>query len=188
MNKQKLQRSTLNILNAFPTSDKQIFGEMLATQFKNLLKKIKVKSILIVLNSNFEPHIENVINYCLQNNISVHLVSRKRNKIAFVKINNLNYKIEIFKYTNQPAFKKTKYSKGELDFDLVLFPIMAYDKTLKFLDYDAKLNIDLIQHPSISKVKKCGYCLCVQELSDLIAHHDARKIDYLITEFNCYTK
>ncbi|MGL4948449.1 MAG: 5-formyltetrahydrofolate cyclo-ligase [Mycoplasma sp.] len=185
MRLKKIQNSTINILKSFTEKDHRIFSKMLCKQFEKILENSDFNNILIIHNADFEVGVTDIIKKTLKLKKNIYLLSRKNNKFSMIDCRTFDGQLEFISYSQQPVFKKVI---SEVKIDLILFPILAYDKTLKVLDYDLNFNLPFVFKKYFKEAKKCAYSLCCQEHSNLNFYHAKYEVDFLINEFNFFKK
>ena len=177
----KIQNSTVDLLKRISSDERKLFSMLIQNNFKKYLDLKKgIKSILFVYNSNFEPNIEPIIQMCNELKIECHCYCIIRKKEDITQIDFNNQQMQFFKYTKLPYYDNTE-SSFKKEFDLVFFPIMAFNSNKECIDYEFKINyVRIMNLPP--KTIKCAYCFSIQEYFDLDQCRNKFLVDNIITE------
>lgn len=181
MDIEKICESTVNLLVNLDKQDREIYSDLITINFIRLVQKNNFKKILFVYNSLNEPNIDGMIRYCLNHDIECYVNYHTKNHvIRHLKIEDINFEKEFIYYTVQPYVKDKKLLVKGIKFDLVVFPILAFDANNNCIDYHVQLNYVTLLNINDS-TKTCAYAYNFQEYNNIEKQNKVFKTNFIIT-------
>ncbi len=180
----QLQKIIIGLLNSIDDGDRDIMSDNINMNLIRLIQEKQFKSVMFIYNSPIEPSIDKAIIYCLNHNIDCYFVyNNKKDFPQTFKIAIDNHDFEYYRNTIQPIPKKfVEVSNKIAQVELVIAPLLAYDRNLNVIDYEAKINTIKIMHGS-DNVIKCGYAFSIQEMHSDLSELDKLEFDYVANEY-----
>jgi 5-formyltetrahydrofolate cyclo-ligase len=149
------------------------------SKIKNLLKKEKIKNKVIggYFPVNFEVDDLEILKTFEKNNFKISLPVIKK-----------KFQMDFYRWTFSDLLKINKYGIPEpeekilLSPDILLIPLVAFDKNLNRLGYGGGYYDRLIKSLSLKKkIIKIGLALQFQEINKVPINKYDQKLDYIIT-------
>jgi len=149
------------------------------SKIKNLLKKEKIKNKVIggYFPVNFEVDDLEILKIFEKNNFKISLPVIKK-----------KFQMDFYRWTFSDLLKINKYGIPEpeekilLSPDILLIPLVAFDKNLNRLGYGGGYYDRLIKSLSLKKkIIKIGLALQFQEINKVPINKYDQKLDYVIT-------
>ena len=149
------------------------------SKIKNLLKKEKIKNKVIggYFPVNFEVDDLEILKTFEKNNFKISLPVIKK-----------KFQMDFYRWTFSDLLKINKYGIPEpeekilLSPDILLIPLVAFDKNLNRLGYGGGYYDRLIKSLSLKKkIIKIGLALQFQEINKVPINKYDQKLDYVIT-------
>ena len=149
------------------------------SKIKNLLKKEKIKNKVIggYFQVNFEVDDLEILKTSEKNNFKISLPVIKK-----------KFQMDFYRWTFSDLLKINKYGIPEpeekilLSPDILLIPLVAFDKNLNRLGYGGGYYDRLIKSLSLKKkIIKIGLALQFQEINKVPINKYDQKLDYIIT-------
>ena len=171
-----------------------IRSKILKLRKKNFYKNFKIDSDKFFSFLKEENHSLKTFggyypsNYEIDDLNILELLEKKNFKISLPVIKK-NNQMNFFKWSNNDSLKINKYGIPEpisskiLYPDILLVPIVAYDKNLNRLGYGGGFYDRYIEKiEKIKKVTKIGFAFSYQKLKSIPINQHDKKLDFIVTE------
>ena len=175
MLKSKLRKKILKVRQKFNTKNIQInFNQII-----KILKKEKVNNKIIggYYPVNFEIDDLDLLRKFKKNKFNISLPAIKK-----------NFQMDFYPWSYSEPLKINRYGIPEPETknivypDVLLIPLLAFDKNLNRLGYGGGYYDRLIKKISkIKKITKIGLALSVQKIDKVPINTHDQKLDYIIT-------
>ena len=175
MLKSKLRKKILKVREKFNTKNIQInFNQII-----KILKKEKVNNKIIggYYPVNFEIDDLDLLRKFKKNKFNISLPAIKK-----------NFQMDFYPWSYSEPLKINRYGIPEPETknivypDVLLIPLLAFDKNLNRLGYGGGYYDRLIKKISkIKKITKIGLALSVQKIDKVPINTHDQKLDYIIT-------
>lgn len=186
MSIQKIESSIITLLQEISENRYSELCTKINISILSLINTNNYKNILIIKNSFFEPNIDIIIDYCLKRNIAVYIARHnKNNKPNHSRVYSSKFELELYRYTKQIKDTKEIFEKDVI-FDLILSPILIFDKEMRCIDYEFHINKSFIDKFKSKNTIICAYCFSIQQYLDLSSQKNLIKADYIITDYKIY--
>ena len=175
MLKSKLRKKILSVREKINKKNIQIDFEQLI----NILKKEKIKSRNI---GGYYP-----VNFEIDDLLLLKKLEKNKFNISLPVIKN-NFQMDFYKWSFSDPLKVNKYGIPEPDIknmiypDILLIPLVAFDKNLNRLGYGGGYYDRLIKKLSKKKkIIKIGLAFSVQKIDKVPINVYDQKLDYILT-------
>ena len=176
MNKSSLRRKILNLRKSSLNRRIKLNPKKLLSLIKK--NKFSFKYIGCYYPSNYEIDTLEIINFLRKKNLHICLPIIKK-----------NHQMDFFEWSENDPLKINKYgivepvSKKKMFPDIILLPLVAFDKNLNRLGYGGGFYDRYIYKISkIKKVMKIGLSYSYQEVKNLPINIHDQKLDFVFTE------
>ena len=175
MLKSKLRKKVLSVREKINKKNIQIDFKQLINIFKK--EKIRSKNI-----GGYYP-----VNFEIDDLLLLKKLEKKKFNISLPVIKN-NFQMDFYKWSFSDPFKVNKYGIPEPEIkkmifpDILLIPLVAFDKNLNRLGYGGGYYDRLIKKLSKKKkIIKIGLALSVQKIDKVPINLYDQKLDYILT-------
>jgi len=176
--KSRLRKKIIKIREKFNKENIQInFNEII-----KIIKKTKISKKII---GGYYP-----VNFEVDDLILLKKFKKKRFSISLPAIKK-NFQMDFYKWSFSDPLKINKYGIPEPEVknmvypDILLVPLVAFDKNLNRLGYGGGYYDRLIKKISKKKkIIKIGLALSVQEIDKVPINKYDKKLDYIVTNKN----
>ena len=179
MLKSKLRKKIINIRKNFNTKNIQL-------NFNQIIKILKKEKITNKIIGGYYP-----VNFEVDNLALLRKFKKKKFKISLPVIKK-NFQMDFYTWSSSEPLKINKYgipepeSKNIVYPDVLLIPLVAFDKNLNRLGYGGGYYDRLIEKLSKKKnIIKIGLAFSIQEINKVPINVYDQKLDYIVT--NKYT-
>ena len=176
MLKSELRKKILKVRKKFNTKNIQLNFK----QIVKILKKEKITNQIII--GGYYP-----VNFEIDDLVLLKKFEKNRFNISLPVIKK-NFQMNFYKWSFSDPLKVNKYGIPEPEIknivypDILLIPLVAFDKNLNRLGYGGGYYDRLIEKLSKKKnIIKIGLAFSIQEIDKVPINMNAHKLDYIVT-------